>query len=71
MSVPMNSRFDKIDDKLDDLMKAFSNYRVKSETRVTKLETVQKGFIVLLKLTIGTVIASFSSVVVYLITGGD
>ncbi len=61
-----DKRLDRIELKMDELLKAFSNYRVKSEKRITKLETVQGAITALL----GTAVASFFSVVVYLINGG-
>jgi len=61
----MKTRLESIEAKLDMLILSFSDYKVKSESRITKLETVQKGFLALL----GTSLASFASVVIYL-TGG-
>ena len=61
-----DNRFDRLDEKLDRIEEFLSDYRVNSEKRLTKIELIQKGFITIL----GTGIASISSVVVYLITGG-
>ena len=61
-----NKRLDSIDAKLDALLTVLSKHQVKSEGRISRLETVQKGFITIL----GTALASFATVVVYLITGG-
>ena len=60
-------RFDKIDEKLEKIEQFLSQYRVTSEKRITKIETVQKGFLALL----GTSLASFLSVIVYFVTGGS
>ena len=62
-----NKRFDKIDAKLDKIEDFLSNYRVKAEKRMTKIEMIQKGFMAVG----GTVLATFYSVVAYLMTGGD
>ena len=62
-----DDRFDRLDEKLDRIEDFLANYRVKSESRLTKIELVQKGFLTLL----GTSLASISSVVVYLLTGGS
>ena len=66
-----NDRLDSIDKKLDSLLVAFADYRVKSEGRITKLETVQSTFSRMAWAVMGTVIASFSSVVAYLARGGE
>ena len=60
-----DKRLESIEGKIDKLTGAFSDYRVKSEGRITRIETIQKGFLTLL----GTALASFVSGVVYL-TGG-
>ena len=64
-----DKRLDSIEQKLDTLIIAFSEYKVKVESRVTRLETIQKGFTTLLNITVGTIIASFSTVVIYLMKG--
>ncbi len=64
-----DKRLDSIEQKLDTLIIAFSEYKVKVESRVTRLETIQKGFTTLLNITVGTLIASFSTVVIYLMKG--
>ena len=62
----IDHRLDDIDKKLDSVLAALTKHQVKSEGRISRLETVQKGFITIL----GTALASFATVVVYLMTGG-
>tara|TARA_R110002126_G_scaffold42101_2_gene122011 strand:- start:10585 stop:10785 length:201 start_codon:yes stop_codon:yes gene_type:complete len=62
-----SDKMDKMDEKLDRMLAILTRHQVKSEGRITKLETTQKGITALL----GTAIASFYSVVAYLMTGGD
>ena len=41
----MDSRLDKIEEKLDRVLDALTQSNLKAENRITKLETHQKGFI--------------------------
>ena len=43
-----DDRFDRLEDKMDVIITALSEHKVVVEKRITRLETIQKGFITLL-----------------------
>ena len=58
----MDKRFDKIERKLDEILKSLADHRVEAESRITKIEMSQKGFVTVISLVCTGIIAYLANI---------